>query len=201
MRNLLDQRLWKRSNFLGGIDEAGRGCLAGPVVAAAVILPPHCSLPGVDDSKLLTPRRRAVAFERIQDVALTWGIGIVNHRCIDRINIRQASFEAMRAALARLDRSPEYLIVDGFRIPGLTLPHEGVVHGDARSLTIAAASILAKVTRDHIMDRFHDRYPGYGFARNKGYGTLEHLEALALLGPCPIHRLTYAPVRAVSSSA
>jgi len=199
VRNLLDRKLWKLNRLLCGIDEAGRGPLAGPVVAAAVILPRNCTLPGADDSKSLTARQRAVVFDRICARALAWGLGIVNHRRIDQVNIRRASFEAMHKALQCLALHPDYTIVDGFPIPGLALPHEGIVAGDARSLTIAAASIIAKVTRDRIMDRFHDRFPGYGFDQNRGYGTPEHLQALVRLGPSPIHRWSFAPVRDAAS--
>jgi len=195
VRSRLDRRLWQQSKLLCGIDEAGRGSLAGPVVAAAVVLPPNCSLPGVRDSKLLTPRQRAVLFETIVGRALAWRVGVVNHRRIDQINIRNASFEAMRRALNRLAFRPDYVIVDGFRIPGLELAQEGIVGGDKKSITIAAASIIAKVTRDRFMDRFEGRYPGYGFEENKGYGTPGHLAALSRLGPCPIHRWSYEPVR------
>jgi ribonuclease HII len=195
LRNRPDQRLWKLSKLLCGVDEVGRGPLAGPVVAAAVVLPPYCSLPGVNDSKLLSPKRRAVLFDRILECALSWSVGVVNHRRIDRVNIRNASFESMKLAIWRLAVRPDYALVDGFRIPGLALPHEGIIGGDGKSLSIAAASIIAKVTRDRMMEKFHARYPGYGFDHNKGYGTPGHLAALERLGPSPIHRRTFAPVK------
>jgi ribonuclease HII len=195
LKSLLDRKLWKQSKLLCGIDEVGRGSLAGPVVAAAVVLPAYCSLPGVNDSKLLTPGQRAVCFERIRKKAIGCGVGIVPPRRIDEVNIRNASFEAMLKALARLEFRPDYVLVDGFRIPGLDLPHEGIVGGDGKSLSIAAASIIAKVTRDGIMERFALRFPGYGFERNKGYGTPEHLSGLNDLGPSSIHRRSFAPVR------
>lgn len=195
MRQPLDRKLWKRSRYLCGIDEAGLGPLAGPVVAAAIVLPADCSLPGVNDSKLLTPKQRAVLYDRILGKCLACGIGIVNSRRVDEINIRQAGFEAMTRAFNRLALKPDYTIVDGWRIPNLDVPQEGIIKGDRKSLTIAAASIIAKVTRDAIMVRMHRRYPGYGFDRNKGYGTAEHLAALAALGVTPIHRQSFEPVR------
>jgi ribonuclease HII len=190
-----DRKLWRRHRHLCGIDEAGLGPLAGPVVAAAVVLPARCSLPGVNDSKLLTPMRRAVLFDRIQEQCLAWGVGIVNSRRIDEINIRNAGFEAMRKALDRMELEPDYTIVDGWRIPNLDIPQQGIIRGDRKSLSIAAASILAKVTRDRIMERMHRRYPDYGFDRNKGYGTPEHLAALTRHGVTPIHRRSFEPVR------
>lgn len=199
MRNLLDRKLWKQGKLLCGVDEAGRGCLAGPVVAAAVMLPPDCSLPGVNDSKLLTPGKRAMLFDVIVARALGWNVGVVNHRRIDEINIRNATFEAMKKAIARLPGRPDFVLVDGYSIPGLNLSHQGVIAGDRKSLTVAAASIIAKVFRDRLMVRFHVLYPDYGWNRNKGYGTPLHLAALLRLGPSPIHRRTFAPVRAVLS--
>jgi ribonuclease HII len=200
LRSPLDRKRWKQSKLLCGIDEVGRGSLAGPVVAAAVVLPANCSLPGVNDSKLLTPGQRAVLFERIREKAIGCGVGIVPSRRIDQVNIRNASFEAMLKALARLEFRPDYVLVDGFRIPGLDLPHEGIVGGDGKSLSIASASIVAKVTRDRIMERFALRFPGYGFERNKGYGTPEHLSGLSALGPTSIHRRSFAPVRQKAAS-
>jgi ribonuclease HII len=164
-------------------------------VAAAVVLPRNCRLPGVNDSKQLPARVREELSVQVKARALTWSIGVVNHRRIDAVNIRRASFEAMLKALAGLALIPDYTIVDGFPIPGCELAHAGIVGGDRRSLTIAAASILAKVFRDRIMDRLHVRYPGYGFDRNRGYATPEHLAALVRLGPSPIHRRSFAPVR------
>jgi ribonuclease HII len=199
LRNLLDRKLWKQGKLLCGVDEAGRGCLAGPVVAAAVMLPPDCSLPGVNDSKLLTPGKRAMLFDVIVARALGWNVGVVNHRRIDEINIRNATFEAMKKAIARLPGRPDFVLVDGYSIPGLNLSHQGVIAGDRKSLTVAAASIIAKVFRDRLMVRFHVLYPDYGWNRNKGYGTPLHLAALLRLGPSPIHRRTFAPVRAVLS--
>jgi ribonuclease HII len=195
LKSPIDRKLWKQSRLLCGVDEAGRGSLAGPVVAAAVVLPVGCSLPGVDDSKLLTPRQRASLFPRILETAVSWGAGTVSSRRIDAVNIRVASFEAMLKALGGLTVLPELVIVDGFRIPGLELPQEGIIGGDGRSLNIAAASIIAKVTRDRMMERFAGRFPEYGFERHKGYGTPEHMAAIDRWGPCLIHRRTFAPVR------
>lgn len=195
MKHPLDRKLWKQSKYLCGIDEAGLGPLAGPVVAAAVVLPADCSLPGVNDCKLLTPKQRAVLYDRILDKCLTCGIGMINSRRVDEVNVRNAGFEAMTKAFRRLTLEPDYTIVDGWRIPGLDISQEGIIRGDRKSLTIAAASIIAKVTRDRIMDRLHLRYPGYGFDRNKGYGTPEHLAALARHGVTPIHRRSFEPVR------
>lgn len=200
MRQTLDRKLWKQSKYLCGIDEAGVGPLAGPVVAAAVVLPRDCSLPGVNDSKLIAPKRRAVLYGRILGKCLAWGIGIVSPRRIDEINIRNAGFEAMKKAYARLGLVPDYTIVDGWRIPGFDIPQEGIIKGDRKSLSIAAASIIAKVTRDAIMGRMHERYPGYGFDRNKGYPTPEHFAALDRLGVTPIHRRSFEPVRAAMTN-
>lgn len=194
MRNPLDRRLWRQYSRLCGIDEAGRGPLAGPVVAAAVILPRFCLPPGIADSKQLSPLQRAQLFEWITYEAEDWSVGVVNHRDIDRLNIRNASFQAMHKALARLTVKPDYILVDGYEIPGLKLPQQGIIRGDCRSVSIAAASIIAKVVRDRIMTQFHRCYPDYGFNRHKGYGTKQHLIALQQLGPCPIHRTTFAPV-------
>jgi ribonuclease HII len=195
LKHPLDRKLWKQSKYLCGIDEAGLGPLAGPVVAAAVVLPADCSLPGVNDCKLLTPKQRTVLYDRILGKCLTCGIGIINSRRVDEVNVRNAGFEAMTKAFRRLTLEPDYTIVDGWRIPNLDISQEGIIRGDRKSMTIAAASIIAKVTRDRIMDRLHLRYPGYGFDRNKGYGTPEHLAALARHGVTPIHRRSFEPVR------
>ncbi len=181
---------------VAGIDEAGRGPWAGPVVAAAVILPQDVSLPGLNDSKKLTPRKREQLFPMIMSAALAAGIEIVGHTIIDRDNILQATFAAMRGALSRLSVKPGCVLVDGcLAIPGITLPQHTVVGGDAMSACIAAASILAKVTRDRIMSEYAEQYPQYRFDEHKGYGTKAHSEALAVHGPSPIHRKSFAPVR------
>lgn len=191
----LDRRLWnQRISHLCGVDEVGRGALAGPVVSAAVILPPFIQIPGLDDSKLLAPKERARLCTELKAIALDYGIALVGPREVDRLNIRQASFDSMRKALSRLRLHPQLVLVDGFEIPGLSLPQLGVKGGDRISSSIAAASILAKVARDRIMEYWDRRYPGYGFAGHKGYPTWEHRVALARLGPSAIHRRTFGPV-------
>jgi ribonuclease HII len=185
---------------MAGVDEAGRGPLAGPVVAAAVILPESCKLPGLNDSKKLSASQRETLYALIQRAARAIGIGIVEAEEIDRINIRQASFAAMRQALQELTITPAHVLVDGFSIPGGPVSQTGIVGGDGRSAHIAAASIIAKVTRDAMMVTWDRQFPAYGFKRHKGYGTLEHLVALNRFGPSPIHRLSYSPVRAASTA-
>ena len=180
---------------VAGVDEAGRGPLAGPVVAAAVVLAPEGRWDGLDDSKQLDPETRERLFARVTNEARAFAWAVVGPRTIDRLNIRGASLEAMRRAVARLRLTPSLVLVDGNDVlPGLRVPQRAVVDGDARMLSIAAASILAKVVRDRIMERLDRVWPGYGFARHKGYGTPEHLEALARLGPCAIHRYSFTPV-------
>lgn len=178
-----------------GVDEAGRGPLAGPVVAAAVILDPGGRWDGVDDSKLVPPERRAEIYARVLEGARAFAWSVIGPRAIDRRNIRGASLEAMRRAVGRLAVRPELVLVDGRDlIPGIACRQQPVVDGDARLLSVAAASILAKVVRDRIMERLDRVWPEYGFARHKGYGTPEHLEALERLGPCPLHRYSFTPV-------
>ena len=180
--------------LVAGIDEAGRGPLAGPVVAAAVVLDPSRLPDGIHDSKTLSRARREALLEAILDAAHV-GIGEAGPEEIDRINILQATFLAMRRAVEALPVSPAVALVDGNRAPRLPIPCQTVVKGDARCLSIAAASIVAKVTRDRIMDRLAREHPGYGWERNAGYGTAEHLEALRQIGPTPHHRRSFAPVR------
>jgi len=179
-----------------GVDEAGRGPLAGPVVAAAVILPAGC-IDGLDDSKKLSPERREALAGLIRERALAWGLGRAEPEEIDRLNILQASLLAMRRAVASLRPAPALLLVDGNRDPRCGIPARTVVGGDGRLAPIAAASILAKVHRDREMAALDARYPGYGFARHKGYPTAAHLQALAALGASPVHRRSFAPVRRV----
>jgi ribonuclease HII len=180
---------------VAGVDEVGRGPLAGPVVAVAVILPRHVSLPAVDDSKKLSRQRReALAVELEALTGIRIGIGRVSPATIDEMNILRATHLAMQQALAALDPAPDYAIVDGRPVPGLPVPSTAVVKGDARSASIAAASIIAKVHRDSIMADYGREYPGYGFADHQGYGTQAHLQALRRLGPTPIHRKSFAPV-------
>ncbi len=183
---------------IAGVDEAGRGPWAGPVVAAAVILDMDCPLPeGINDSKRLTESQRERLFDAITGCAVSYGVGLASAEEIDRINIRQATHLAMSRAAEALTLSgppPVAALVDGNDPPAFTVPTRALVDGDALSLSIAAASILAKVTRDRMMAVLDAEYPGYGFARHKGYGTAQHAEALLRLGPCPIHRMTFAPV-------
>jgi len=174
--------------------------LAGPVVAAAVIMGPGRAISGGDDAKKLSPARRTELSRVIKARSLAWAVGVSDHRRIDRKNIHQACFDAMRAAVRALKLTPGLVISDGWPIPGVGYDCRGIVHGDGRSFSIACASILAKTHRDHLMDEFDARFPGYGFSKHKGYGTEEHVAALARLGPCPIHRRTFAPVRAVLRS-
>ncbi len=192
-----DYPFLQQYGFIAGVDEAGRGPLAGPVVAAAVILPESCKLPHLNDSKLLSAAQREVLYALVQRAALAIGVGMVEPVDIDRINIRQASFAAMRLALNQLVIQPLHVLVDGFCIPRGPASQTGIIDGDAKSAHIAAASIIAKVTRDRIMETWDLQFPVYGFKNHKGYGTPEHLAALIRFGPSPIHRLTYAPVRAV----
>ena len=179
---------------IAGVDEAGRGPLAGPVVAAAVVLPADPDLPGLDDSKRLTPARREALFDRIRSQAEAWGVGVSDSAEIDRMNILRATLKAMRGAISALSTPPGRVLVDGNQLPGSGLPEMAFVDGDARCLSIAAASVIAKVTRDRMMAEYDRRYPGYGFAAHKGYGCAQHLHALRELGPCPIHRRSFAPV-------
>ena len=178
---------------VAGVDEVGRGCLAGPVAAGAVILDPDHYVPGIADSKALTARDRERLFAEITAAAVAWQVALVEPAEIDRINIHQASFAAMRLALAGLSTQPGFVLVDGFRIPHLLVPQRAVVGGDRRSTAIAAASILAKVTRDRVMVELHTRDPRYGFDRHKGYATAEHLAAMARHGYSAAHRRTFRP--------
>lgn len=174
-----------------GIDEAGRGPLAGPVVAGAVILPRDCEILGVNDSKKLSAQKREQLYGEIMEKAVAAAVGIVSPARIDQINILQATYEAMREAIAGLRVRPGILLNDAVTIPGISIKQVPIIKGDAKSVSIAAASILAKVTRDRIMVRYEEQFPGYGFASNKGYGSAEHIAALRRLGPSPIHRRTF----------
>lgn len=174
-----------------GVDEAGRGPLAGPVCAAAVILPPHLEIPGLNDSKKLTDKRRRELFPIIKEQAIAYGVGLASHEEIDEINILQATFLAMRRAIDQLEGKAEFALIDGNRETDFGIPVQTIVKGDSRSASIAAASILAKVTRDDIMEAMAAQYPQYGFAIHKGYGTKAHYEALRTYGPSPIHRMTF----------
>ena len=190
-----EARAWKTGDTrLAGIDEAGRGPLAGPVVAAAVIIGPERRIKGLADSKLLTAEQRDALFERITERAVAIGVGIVDHETIDRINILQATRRAMIEALAALSVAPDFVITDFVALRDLTCPQRNLIDGDARCASVAAASIIAKVTRDRLMLEADRTFPEYGFARHKGYATPEHLAALDRLGPCPLHRRTFSGV-------
>lgn len=180
---------------IAGVDEAGRGPLAGPVVAAAAVLPPSFPSAGVDDSKKLTHRQRERLFDLIYDQAVSVGVGIVAVEDIDRINIFQAARLAMVKAVAALQPQPQYLLIDGKFGIDADLPQQAIVKGDSRSVSVAAASIIAKVTRDRIMQAYHDRFPQFGFDRHKGYPTKAHKAAIAEYGPCEIHRRTFKGVK------
>jgi len=194
MRNERELRLagFRR---VAGLDEVGRGCLAGPVVAAAVILPERHRIKGLRDSKMLPRARREALYAQIVDRADAIGVGCVEVELIDRVNIYQATKHAMHQALERLPLAADHLLIDALSLREIGLPQRSIIHGDAISASIAAASIVAKVTRDRICDEFDRRYPGYGFARNKGYGTRRHFDALVADGPCEWHRRSFAPIR------
>ena len=174
-----------------GVDEAGRGPLAGPVCAAAVILPDHLELPGLNDSKKLSDKKRRELFPLIKEQAIAYGIGLASQQEIDEINILQATFQAMERAIAQLEGKADLALIDGTRAKDFGLPVKTVVKGDSLSASIAAASILAKVTRDDMMEAYANEYPGYGFEIHKGYGTKAHYAALTEKGPSPIHRMTF----------
>lgn len=195
-RARLDEMMFYEKKYSGyericGIDEAGRGPLAGPVVAGAVILPKDCEILGVNDSKKLSVKKRELLYDEIMEKAVAVSVGIVSPQRIDEINILQATYEAMREAAAGLGTEPDILLNDAVTIPEVIIPQVPIVKGDAKSVSIAAASIIAKVTRDRIMVEYESRFPGYGFASNKGYGSAEHIEALRRLGPTPIHRNSF----------
>lgn len=183
----------QRSGYkrMAGIDEAGRGALAGPVIAAAVILPTDCNIKGLNDSKQLSPKQRAHLFDEIHDVAVSIGIGSVDHRGIDRLNILEATLLAMQEAVEKLTPSPDYLLVDGVNLPKIDIVGEAIPKGDSRSYSIAAASIIAKITRDRHMVALDPTYPNYGFSRHKGYPTSQHRQAIAEFGASEIHRHTF----------
>jgi ribonuclease HII len=187
-----ERRHWAAGTaMVAGIDEAGRGPLAGPVVAAAVVFPAEVWIQGVDDSKALDPAARAALFEVIAGSAEDFSVAVVSHEEIDALNIYRATIKAMHDAVAGLRRSPGHLLVDGPRFSHPGIPSTAVVGGDAKCFTIAAASIMAKVSRDRLMVEYDRVYPGYGFAKHKGYGTAAHMEAIRLRGPCPIHRRSF----------
>jgi len=185
-------------NQIAGIDEAGRGPLAGPVVAAACILPHDYLLARLNDSKQLSAAQRDDLFAQlVSDSRIIYGVGIVSVERIDQINILRATFEAMQQSVAALHLKPDYLLIDGNQLPAFDYPKEGIVKGDAVSISIAAASIIAKVTRDRLMIEEALRWPQYGFDQHKGYGTPQHLKALQKFGPCPLHRKTFEPINTI----
>ncbi len=185
------EKLYPECEFIGGIDEGGRGPLAGPVVACCVILPKDCDILYLNDSKQVPEKKRVQLCEEILEKAVAVGIGSVDHTEIDERNILQATYKAMRQAVDSMEIKPQRLLVDAVTIPGISIPQRGIIHGDAKSISIAAASIVAKVTRDRMMEEFDKLYPGYDFASNKGYGSAKHIAALKELGPCPIHRRSF----------
>ena len=188
-----ERRLWSSGrSHIAGVDEVGRGPLAGPVVAAAVILPQDFDVLGIDDSKKMSPKKREEPFEVIKEKALAWSVGWVGPERIDEINILEATKEAMTQAVQGLSLQPDHVLIDGnFTVRAMALPQTAIVKGDANSTSIAAASILAKVTRDRYMEEMDAVYPGYAFASNKGYGTKAHYDGLKAQGPTPIHRKTF----------
>lgn len=199
MKQFEEETCGEECRYIAGIDEVGRGPLAGPVVAAAVVLPRDFNVPGIDDSKKLTEKKREALFPVIKEKALAWGIGMADHKRIDEINILEATKEAMIQAVEQAslmlreqeNKEIQHLLFDAITIPKLSIPQTSVIKGDSKSLSIAAASILAKVTRDHMMIEFASEYPGYAFEKNKGYGTKAHYEGLRSHGICPIHRMTF----------
>lgn len=187
-----EKKAWQAGyQLVAGTDEVGRGPLAGPVVAAAVILPPDAYLPGINDSKKLTPAKREALYEQIIAQAVSYAISEVDNQVIDQMNILQASRLAMAQSVAALSEAADFVLLDGWDNPRILKPHQAIIQGDGKSISIAAASILAKVHRDQLMEEYESIYPGYGFAHHKGYPTEEHYQALQTLGPCPIHRLSF----------
>ena len=185
------EREYEGFGLVCGIDEAGRGPLAGPVVAGAAILPADCTILYLNDSKKLSEKRREELFLEIQEKAVAWSTGMASPERIDEINILSATYEAMREAIEGLSVLPQVLLNDAVTIPGIVLRQVPIIKGDAKSVSIAAASILAKVTRDHMMEEYAKLYPQYGFEKHKGYGTAAHIAALREFGPCPIHRKSF----------
>ncbi len=185
------ERRYADYDYIAGIDEVGRGPLAGPVVTCAVILPKDCDILYINDSKQLTEKKREELYEQITAQAISYGIGVASPARIDEINILQANYEAMREAIGKLSVIPDILLNDAVTIPDVRIPQVPIIKGDTKSISIAAASILAKVSRDRMMVEYDKVYPGYGFAANKGYGSEEHIKALKELGPSPIHRRSF----------
>lgn len=185
------ERKYDGCSLICGVDEAGRGPLAGPVAAGAVILPKDCTILYLNDSKKLSEKRREELFLEIREKAVSYSVGIVGPERIDEINILQATYEAMRQAVSGLGAVPDLLLNDAVTIPELAIPQVPIIKGDAKSVSIAAASILAKVTRDHLMEEYDRQFPQYGFAKHKGYGTAAHVAVIREFGPCPIHRRSF----------
>ena len=181
----------KGYTLVAGIDEVGRGPLAGPVVTAAVILPKNCKIEFINDSKKLSAKKREELYDVICQKAISYGIGIVSSEQIDKINILQATYEAMREAISKLSIPPQFILADAVHIPNITIPQKGIIGGDGKSISIAAASIIAKVTRDTMMKEFAELYPQYAFEKNKGYGSEEHIHAIKQYGLCAIHRKSF----------
>ena len=185
------EKEYEHLGYVCGIDEVGRGPFAGPVVACAVILPKDCNILYINDSKKLSEKRREELYDIIIKEAVAYGIGIKDNNRIDEINILQATYEAMREAISNLKVKPDVLLNDAVTIPGVNIKQVPIIKGDAKSISIGAASIVAKVTRDRMMAEFDEKYPGYEFAKNKGYGTAAHIEGLKKYGPCEIHRRSF----------
>jgi ribonuclease HII len=185
------ERKYDSCQYICGIDEVGRGPLAGPVVAGAVILPKDCDILYLNDSKQLSSKKREELYDEIMEKAVAVGIGVVSHQRIDEINILQATYEAMRIAIGKLSVTPDLLLNDAVTIPEVPIAQVPIIKGDAKSASIAAASIIAKVSRDRLMEQMEQVYPGYDFASNKGYGSAKHIEGLKKQGPCEIHRMSF----------
>ena len=185
------EREYASYGYICGIDEVGRGPLAGPVVAGAVILPKDCDILYINDSKKLSEKKREELYDVIMEKAVAVGIGYASHERIDEINILQATYEAMREAISKLSVKPDILLNDAVTIPGVDIKQVPIIKGDAKSISIGAASIIAKVTRDRLMVEYDSKYPGYGFASNKGYGSAAHIAAIRQIGPCEIHRNSF----------
>ena len=201
LENMLtyEKDLYKQGlTLIAGVDEVGRGPLAGPVVAAAVILPQGCKIKGLNDSKKIPKKKHLEIFQAVQDQALSIGIGIIDNQVIDQVNIYEATKLAMKEAISQLSLQPEHLLIDAMKLD-LPISQTSIIKGDANSLSIAAASIIAKVTRDELMKEYNQQFPGYDFAANAGYGTTKHLEGLTKLGVTPIHRTSFEPVKSLVS--
>lgn len=198
-----ERKYWKSGiHYVAGVDEAGRGPLAGPVVAAAVVFPSDVTINGIKDSKVLSEKERERLFDLINEKADSVGIGVVEHSVIDKVNILNATFRSMHEAVCRLKYEPNHLLIDGPYFPGANIPFTKIIDGDSKCFSIAAASIIAKVTRDRLMIEYDKKFPQYGFAKHKGYGTKEHLEAIKKHGLCEIHRRSFRmPVKVVEKDA